>query len=65
MRGEKDMDYMWRIAPSILYTHNALQVGVEYNPTTVGYGEKNKNYTMHNPRPVTNHRICAMVKYNF
>ena len=65
MRGEKNMDYMWRVAPSILYTHNALQIGVEYNPTTVGYGEKNKNYTMHNPRPVTNHRICAMVKYNF
>ena len=65
MRGEKNMDYMWRVAPSILYTHNALQVGVEYNPTTVGYGEKNKNYTMYNPRPVTNHRICAMVKYNF
>ena len=65
MRGEKNMDYMWRVAPSILYTHNALQIGVEYNPTTVGYGEKNKNYTMYNPRPVTNHRICAMVKYNF
>ncbi|MBQ5645089.1 MAG: hypothetical protein IIV04_05235 [Bacteroidaceae bacterium] len=65
MRGEKNMDYMWRVAPSILYTHNALQIGVEYNPTTVGYGEKEKNYTMKNPRPVTNHRICAMVKYNF
>ena len=65
MRGEKNMDYMWRVAPSVLYTHNALQIGVEYNPTTVGYGEKNKNYTMYNPRPVTNHRICAMVKYNF
>ena len=65
MRGEKNMDYMWRVAPSILYTHNALQVGVEYNPTTVGYGKRNSDYTMHNPRPVTNHRICAMVKYNF
>ena len=65
MRGEKNMDYMWRVAPSVLYTHNALQIGVEYNPTIVGYGEKNKNYTMYNPRPVTNHRICAMVKYNF
>ena len=65
MRGEKNMDYMWRVAPSVLYTHNALQIGVEYNPTTVGYGEKNKNYTMYNPRPVTNHRICALLKYNF
>ena len=65
MRGEKNMDYMWRVAPSILYTHNALQVGVEYNPTTVGYGTHDGDYKMYNPRPVTNHRICAMVKYNF
>ena len=65
MRGEKNMDYMWRVAPSILYTHNALQVGVEYNPTTVGYGKHDGDYKMYNPRPVTNHRICAMLKYNF
>ena len=65
MRGEKNMDYMWRVAPSVLYTHNALQIGVEYNPTTVGYGKHDGDYKMYNPRPVTNHRICAMVKYNF
>ena len=65
MRGEKNMDYMWRVAPSILYTHNAMQIGIEYNPTTVGYGKHDGDYKMYNPRPVTNHRICAMVKYNF
>ena len=65
MRGEKNMDYMWRVAPSILYTHNAMQIGVEYNPTTVGYGKHDGDYKMYNPRPVTNHRICAMLKYNF
>ena len=65
MRGEKNMDYMWRVAPSILYTHNALQVGVEYNPTTVGYGKHDGDYKMYNPHTVTNHRICAMLKYNF
>ena len=65
MRGEKNMDYMWRVAPSILYTHNAMQIGVEYNPTTVGYGEHDGDYKMYNPKPVTNHRICAMLKYNF
>ena len=65
MRGEKNMDYMWRIAPSILYTHNAMQIGIEYNPTTVGYGEHDGDYKMYNPKPVTNHRICAMLKYNF
>ena len=65
MRGEKNMDYMWRVAPSILYTHNAMSIGVEYNPTTVGYGKPNSQYKMSNTHAVTNHRICAMLKYNF
>ena len=65
MRGEKNMDYMWRVAPSILYTHNAMQIGVEYNPTTVGYGKPDSKYNMSDVHAVTNHRICAMLKYNF
>ena len=65
MRGEKNMDYMWRVAPSILYTHNAMQIGVEYNPTTVGYGKHDSKYNMSDVHAVTNHRICAMLKYNF
>lgn len=66
MRGEKKMDYMWRVAPSVLYTHNGMSIGVEYNPTTVGYGEvQNSDYTMYNPHAVTNHRICGMLRYNF
>jgi hypothetical protein len=66
MRGEKNMDYMWRVAPSILYTHNAMQIGIEYNPTTVGYGKKvDSRYNMSDVHAVTNHRICAMLKYNF
>ena len=65
MRGEKGMDYMWRVAPSVLYTHNAMQIGVEYNPTTVAYGTHKGDYKMSNSSTVTNHRICAMLKYNF
>ena len=66
MRGEKKMDYMWRVAPSILYTHNAMQIGIEYNPTTVGYGKNvDSKYNMSDIHAVTNHRICAMLKYNF
>ena len=65
MRGEKGMDYMWRVAPSVLYTHNAMQIGVEYNPTTVAYGTHEGDYKMSNSSTVTNHRICAMLKYNF
>lgn len=65
MRGEKGMDYMWRVAPSVLYTHNAMQIGIEYNPTTVAYGTHEGDYKMSNSSTVTNHRICAMLKYNF
>ena len=65
MRGEKNMDYMWRVAPSVLYTHNAMSIGVEYNPTTVGYGKPDSQYKVNDTHAVTNHRICAMLKYNF
>ncbi len=65
MRGEKNMDYMWRVAPSVLYTHNSMSIGVEYNPTTVGYGTADSQYKVENTHAVTNHRICAMLKYNF
>jgi hypothetical protein len=65
MRGEKNMDNMWRVAPSILYTHNAMQFGIEYNPTTVAYGTPDSQYKVNDTHTVTNHRICAMMKYNF
>ena len=65
MRGEKNMDCMWRIAPSILYTHNAMQVGVELNATTVAYGTPDSRYKVSDTHNVRNIRICAMLKYNF
>lgn len=65
MRGEKNAAYIWRVAPSVLYTHNAMQIGVEYNPTTVGYGTADSRYKVDGTHAVTNHRICAMLKYNF
>lgn len=65
MRGEKNMDNMWRVSPSVLYTHNAMQIGIEYNPTTVAYGTPDSQYKMSDTHNVTNHRICAMLKYNF
>ena len=51
--------------PSILYTHNAMQIGLEYNPTTVGYGTADSKYKIDGTHAVTNHRLCAMLKYNF
>ena len=65
MRGEKNMDSMWRDALSILYTHNAMSVGLEWNSTTVAYGKADSRYKMSDTHKVTNERICLMLKYNF
>lgn len=65
MRGEKNMDSMWRVAPSVLYTHNAMQIGIEFNATTVAYGTPDSRYKVSDTHNVSNGRICAMLKYNF
>ena len=65
MRGEKNMDSMWRDALSILYTHNAMSIGLEWNSTTVAYGKADSRYKMSDTHKVTNERICLMLKYNF
>ena len=65
MRGEKNMDSMWRDALSILYTHNAMSIGIEWNSTTVAYGKADSRYKMSDTHNVTNDRICAMLKYTF
>ena len=65
MRGEKNMDYMFRVAPSVLFTHNAMSIGIEYNGTTVAYGTPDSKYKVSDTHSVINHRICAMLRYNF
>lgn len=65
IRGYKNIDHFWRIAPSVLYTHNAMQLGLEYEPTTVGYGTMKADGSVDKTHSVTNHRICALLKYNF
>ncbi|MBQ2787727.1 MAG: hypothetical protein IJF00_07215 [Bacteroidaceae bacterium] len=65
VRGYKNIDNFWRVSPSVLYTHNAMQIGLEYEPTTVGYGTMKADGSVDNKRSVTNHRICALLKYNF
>ncbi len=65
IRGYNNIDSYWRVAPSILYTQNAMQIGLEYEPTTVGYGTMNSDGSVDKTHSVTNHRICAMLKYNF
>lgn len=65
IRGFKNINNFWRVSPSILYTHNAMQIGLEYEPTTVGYGTMKSDGSVKKTHSVTNHRICALLKYNF
>ena len=65
VRGYNNIDNFWRVSPSVLYTHNAMQIGLEYEPTTVGYGTMKADGSVKKERSVTNHRICALLKYNF
>ena len=65
VRGFKNLDSFWRVSPSVIYTHNAMQIGIEYEPTTVGYGKMNADGSVDKTHSVTNHRICTILKYNF
>ena len=65
VRGFKNLDSFWRVSPSVIYTHNAMQIGIEYEPTTAGYGKMNADGSVDKTHSVTNHRICTILKYNF
>lgn len=54
VRGPKNIDSIWRIAPSVSYNTQALSLGAEYENTSVLYSHT-----------VTDHRFVLMVKYSF
>lgn len=71
MKGGTDftnINSIYRIAPSISYNVKAFNIGLEYEWTAVTYGDIAidgsviDNSNLHH---VDNHRICALVKYNF
>jgi len=60
---------MWRLSPTLLYTVGKFQLGLEYEITSVQYGQAGK-LNLHglaktNLHWVTNHRVQLMTKYNF
>ena len=65
----KNMNRMWRLTPTLLYTVGKFQVGVEYDITSVHYSDGNLNpkngLSKNGLHWITNHRVQAMVKYNF
>lgn len=71
MKGGKDFTHLnsiYRIAPSISYNIKAFNIGLEYEWTACTYGDLDDNGSVKqndNLHQVANHRICALVKYNF
>ena len=63
-----NINSIYRIAPSISYNVNAFTLGLEYEWTAVTYGDLASDGSIHindNLRQISNHRLCAMVKYTF
>ena len=66
-----NMNRMWRLSPTILYTIGKFQLGCEYEITSVQYGDKSMGINLQNGlyeqglHWVTNHRVQLMTKYNF
>jgi hypothetical protein len=69
-RGE-NMNQMWRLTPTLLYTIGKFQVGIEYDITSVQYGDAKKGINAQTGLAdtglhwVTNHRVQLMTKFNF
>jgi len=64
-----NMNSMWRITPTVVYNLGKLAFALEYELTSVQYGEWGDDYksalATKNLHWVTNHRVQAMVKYTF
>jgi hypothetical protein len=69
--GFSNINQMYRINPQIIYNIGKLNIGLEYQWTSVQYGEYNEGKLNEfgladkNLHWVGNHRINMMVKYNF
>ena len=64
-----NMNRMWRLSPTLLYTVGKFQLGLEYEITSVQYGQFGTTnlygIAKTNLHWVTNHRVQLMTKYNF
>ena len=65
-----NLNSMWRLTPTVLYNLGKLQLGLEYEITSVQYGsiDGTKPYfglATKDLHWVTNNRVQMMVKYTF
>ena len=59
------IDNMWRVAPNVQYTVGNLNLGIEYELTTVAYGDVQLNGTVSNTHNVSNNRLLLSAMYAF
>ena len=67
-KGVKNINYIFRCAPSISYNTQAINIGLEYDMTGVAYGQLDQTdgtIAPDNQRLVLGHRLCVLVRYNF
>ncbi len=64
-----NLNRMWRLAPTLLYTIGRFQLGCEYEVTSVQYGQFGTEDLNGIARTglhwVTNHRVQLMTRFNF
>ena len=62
------LNSIWRIAPSFSYNLTHFNIGLEYELTGATYGDLATNGAIllnDHLHSIVNHRICALIKYNF
>ncbi len=59
------IDNMWRVAPNVQYTVGNMNLGIEYELTTVAYGTPQANGTVAETHNVSNNRLLLSVLYSF
>lgn len=63
-----NLNSVWRVAPSFSYNVKAFNLGLEYEVTACTYGDLATDGSVKlddHLHQVVNHRLCALVKYNF
>ena len=65
VRNNAGMDQAYRFSPIVTYKVQNMTVGLEYEHTAAAYGTYQPNGTVTNTHWVANHRVCAMLKYDF
>ncbi len=59
------IDKMWRVAPNVQYNVGNMNLGIEYELTTVAYGTPQANGTVADTHNVSNNRLLLSVMYAF